>query len=268
MRSTSKISWILSGALALSLSFNLACENKKGETAEAHGAHEHGEHAHGDHAHGDHAHGEKGAAAHGDHAHGDHAHGEKAEHAKCDCGACGKDGKKDGESCAHAEGKACDCGKDGKKGAHAHGDHAHGGHGHDHGHHHGSKAPDPNGIPADQAGSGTTKNGTFFVSFTPEANPIPFQKTFALSVKVFDGKDTKKPAESVKLDSVRALMPAHDHGMKVEPTIKQVGPGEFKVEGMRFHMQGAGDDGKWVLELALNDGKAVDLFTHDLQCCR
>ncbi len=188
----------------------------------------------------DHDHGE-----HGDH--GDHAHGNDDGKAATTNGAK-DDGAKKGNT---------------KDGAHAGHDHA----GHDHaGHDHGE--PDPNAIPPDQSGEGLTKDKKFFVTFTPTANPIPFQKTFSLEVSVYEPKDHTKKIESVSIDSVRAIMPAHKHGMKVEPKITKVSPGTFKVEGMRFHMQGAGDDGKWVLEFTLNDGKTVDLFTYDLQCCR
>lgn len=136
----------------------------------------------------------------------------------------------------------------------------------DHAHHH--EQADPNTISKDQSGQGMSEQKRFFVKFAPSINPIPFQGLFSLKVEVFDGKDQKTPAASVKLDEVQALMPAHKHGMKVKPTIKANGAGSFDVDGMRFHMQGKGDDGKWVLKLTLNDGTHVDTFSYDLQCCR
>ncbi|MEM1347357.1 MAG: hypothetical protein AAGI01_02295 [Myxococcota bacterium] len=132
---------------------------------------------------------------------------------------------------------------------------------------HHNKAPAPSTIPEDQSGAGMTKQGKFYVSFAPTANPIPFQELFGLKISVF-GPDKKTPAKDVKLDQVRAVMPAHNHGMNVEPEMQASGEGAFEVSGMRFHMQGEGDDGKWVLELVLRDGEQIDTFSHELQCCR
>jgi hypothetical protein len=33
-------------------------------------------------------------------------------------------------------------------------------------------------------------------------------------------------------------MPHHGHGMNVAPTVKRTRPGEFRVDGMLFHMPG------------------------------
>jgi hypothetical protein len=35
-----------------------------------------------------------------------------------------------------------------------------------------------------------------------------------------------------------AAMPHHGHGMNVAPTVKRTKPGEFRVDGMLFHMPG------------------------------
>jgi hypothetical protein len=35
-----------------------------------------------------------------------------------------------------------------------------------------------------------------------------------------------------------AAMPQHGHGMNVAPTMKQVAPGAYRVDGMLFHMPG------------------------------
>lgn len=123
-------------------------------------------------------------------------------------------------------------------------------------------------IPVDQSGQALSQNGQFFLTFTPSVNPIAFQKLFALNVNIFDGKDKKTPLKNVTLDQVRATMPAHKHGMNVEPAIKKTGDGTFRVEGMRFHMKGAGQNGYWLLEFVVNDGKKVDTVKFDLQCCR
>ncbi len=137
-----------------------------------------------------------------------------------------------------------------------------------HHHHEGGAAPADEEIPEDQSGAGPTENDTFYVTYTPTPNPIPFQELFSLDVEVFASKARENHIEGVSLDQVRAIMPAHDHGMKVEPKIERVGPGKFRVRGMRFHMQGAGEDGRWVLEMVLNDGGRIDQTAFEVQCCR
>ena len=126
----------------------------------------------------------------------------------------------------------------------------------------------PDDIPADQSWSGLTANEDFYVTVTPEPNPIPFQQLFSLTVQVMDPEDRETPIEGATLDEVSAVMPAHDHGMKTDPEVVSTGPGSFRVDGMRFHMQGAGDDGRWVIQLLVNASGSIDRADIDVQCCR
>ena len=48
-----------------------------------------------------------------------------------------------------------------------------------------------------------------------------------------------------------AQMPAHRHGMVTRPKIKAVKPGEYLIEGVKFHMPG-----DWKLTLDLLHGKS------------
>ena len=49
-----------------------------------------------------------------------------------------------------------------------------------------------------------------------------------------------------------AQMPAHRHGMVTRPKIKAVKPGEYLIEGVKFHMPG-----DWKLTLDLLHGKSA-----------
>lgn len=124
------------------------------------------------------------------------------------------------------------------------------------------KAPDDN-----QRRTGSTENGDYVVEVVPEPNPIPFQQLFELQVRVFEDEAGGTPADEVGLDQVRARMPAHAHGMKTSPSISKQGPGEFRVEGMRFHMRGEGEDGRWVLKLVVNGPAGIDRANFEYQCC-
>ncbi len=123
-------------------------------------------------------------------------------------------------------------------------------------------------IPQDQTMAGATQNGSFYVVATPKPNPIPFQQLFGLDVKVYQSPKKQTLAKGVSLDQVRAVMPAHGHGMKTQPKITDHGDGTFSVEGMKFHMQGEGKDGHWVVEMVLNQNGTIDQTRFDVQCCR
>ena len=114
--------------------------------------------------------------------------------------------------------------------------------------------------------SGLTEQGHFHVTVTPRPDPIPFQKLFSLQVEVRDAE--RRPLRSVTLDEVRAVMPAHNHGMNVEPSVTSLGEGKFRVDGMRFHMRGEGEDGLWVLEILINAEGLIDQTSFAIPCCR
>jgi hypothetical protein len=118
-----------------------------------------------------------------------------------------------------------------------------------------------------QRRTGSTENDNYVVEVVPEPNPIPFQELFALQVRVFEDAAGETPAQEVGLDQARARMPAHDHGMKTSPSISEQGPGEFRVEGMRFHMRGEGEDGRWVIQLVINGPAGIDRANFEYQCC-
>ncbi len=130
-----------------------------------------------------------------------------------------------------------------------------------------STASERKGPDDDQRRSGPTENDTYFVEVVPEPNPIPFQQLFEFRVRVFEDQVGNSPAKDVDLDQVRARMPAHDHGMKTSPSISEHGPGEFLAEGMRFHMRGEGEDGRWVLQLVFNGPDGIDRANFEYQCC-
>jgi len=132
----------------------------------------------------------------------------------------------------------------------------------------GSKSESLSDIPDDQSRSGWTEREQYFLEVTPRPNPVPFQELFELDVRVWASDRREHPVEGAELDDLRARMPAHDHGMKTAPETERTGPGEFTVRGMRFHMQGLGEDGLWVFELVVDGPDGIDRASFDVQCCR
>ncbi len=126
----------------------------------------------------------------------------------------------------------------------------------------------PSDIPDDQSRRGATERGTYYVELAPEPNPVPFQELFEFEVRVYDSQDDETPLEDVSLDQVRAVMPAHGHGMKTQPEWEQVKPGVFRVRGVKFHMQGAGEDGRWVVHVLVNGPDGVDEASFEMYCCQ
>ena len=123
-------------------------------------------------------------------------------------------------------------------------------------------------IPADQSTSGLTRQGNFWVRATPLPTPVPFQSLFAMRLEVFEAKARGEAALGVTVDQVDAVMPSHNHGMKVEPVVTKEQEGVFLIQGMRFHMRGDGDDGLWVLQAVLRQGDTVDQTALRFQCCK
>lgn len=123
-------------------------------------------------------------------------------------------------------------------------------------------------IARDQSRSGPTENGDFYLEVRPHPNPIPFQSLFELEVTIFESADADSPLEGASLDEVRATMPAHDHGMKTDPKLVEEAPGTYRIRGMKFHMKGSGEDGRWVLHLTVRADGTIDTAKFDVQCCR
>ena len=56
-------------------------------------------------------------------------------------------------------------------------------------------------------------------------------------------------------------MPAHGHGLPTEPRVTaNLGDGDYRVEGMKFHMQG-----DWVVTFAISAGGKEDIATLEFQ---
>ncbi len=70
---------------------------------------------------------------------------------------------------------------------------------------------------------------------------------FALELRVC-------PADAV-LERVDAVMPEHRHGMNYRPSLKALGDGRWRAEGLMFHMPG-----RWELRLDVaKDGRTERL---------
>jgi hypothetical protein len=60
---------------------------------------------------------------------------------------------------------------------------------------------------------------------------------FALAISVHPSGDHARAASDTSV-AVDARMPAHNHGMNLQPRVTAVGDGAFRAEGLLFHMPG------------------------------
>ena len=89
--------------------------------------------------------------------------------------------------------------------------------------------------------------------------PVPVGKHFAIDVVLCPKGNAALPAE-LRVD---ATMPEHKHGMNYRPSVKILAPGQYRAEGLMFHMPG-----RWELVFELRGpgpGTAPQRLTQSLQ---
>jgi len=90
--------------------------------------------------------------------------------------------------------------------------------------------------PAPDSKSWSSSSGAVKISFTSSVNPVPLNEIHSWTLHVTTGNGT--PVENAKV-SVSGGMPLHNHGLPTAPVVTAyLGNGDYRVEGIRFHMQG------------------------------
>jgi hypothetical protein len=100
----------------------------------------------------------------------------------------------------------------------------------------------------------TSKDGLYRVSYKSQLDPIEINKimSWVLHVETADGRPVEKAAITVD-----GGMPAHNHGLPTRPSVtKNMGDGNYLVEGMRFHMLG-----DWVINITIDASPGHDVCT-------
>lgn len=90
-------------------------------------------------------------------------------------------------------------------------------------------------------------------------DPVPVGKHFAIDMVLCPKGNATLPAE-LRVD---ATMPEHKHGMNYRPSVKTLAPGQYRAEGLMFHMPG-----RWELVFELRGpgpGTAPQRLTQSLQ---
>jgi len=100
--------------------------------------------------------------------------------------------------------------------------------------------------------------GSFYVVYRPTLDPIPLNQMFGLSVNVYEANDHARPVADTMI-TVDARMPEHNHGMTLQPQVTADGAGNFRVDGMLFHMPG-----RWELYVDVARGTELERATFEI----
>ncbi len=93
------------------------------------------------------------------------------------------------------------------------------------------------GAAAPESQSWTSDSGNLRASYASAVVPVPLNQihTWVVHLETSDGA----PVENAEV-SVDGGMPAHNHGLATAPVVTAyLGNGDYRVDGLRFHMQGA-----------------------------
>ena len=103
-------------------------------------------------------------------------------------------------------------------------------------------------VQADQSGW-TSQRDLFVVSYQSELVPLQINKLHAWVLHINDAHGN--PVVGAHIEASGG-MPVHDHGLPTYPRVtEELGEGNYRLDGMRFHMAGA-----WEITLTVvADGK-------------
>jgi hypothetical protein len=107
------------------------------------------------------------------------------------------------------------------------------------------------------AGAQRIDSARFQLAYKPAPAPVPVGRFFAIDF-VLCPRDGAAPPAEVRVD---ATMPEHKHGMNYRPSVKTFAPGQYRAEGLMFHMPG-----RWELVFELHGAGTAPLrLTQSLQ---
>jgi hypothetical protein len=83
----------------------------------------------------------------------------------------------------------------------------------------------------------TSQRGLFVVSYQSELLPLQINKLHAWVLHIEDADGNSVTGAHIEASGG---MPVHDHGLPTYPRVtEELGEGDYRLDGMRFHMTGA-----------------------------
>ncbi len=120
----------------------------------------------------------------------------------------------------------------------------------------GDDQPRPNNI--NYGSFGVSNQKDYFAHVESLLIPIQLNQMHAWVFTLIDS--AAKPISSANIE-ILGHMPGHVHGMPTSPkVVKEISPGRYLVEGMKFQMQGW-----WVIEFTISKNKKSDHFIFNLE---
>jgi len=113
----------------------------------------------------------------------------------------------------------------------------------------------PDGL--DLSATRLSAQGAYRISYVSRRNPIPLNQihTWTIHIESASGRPVERAAVSVD-----GKMPQHFHGLPTRPQVtKELGHGDYLVEGLKFHMPGW-----WVVDFQVDAAGARDIVRFDL----
>ncbi len=99
---------------------------------------------------------------------------------------------------------------------------------------------------------GTSSQNKYVVSISPNADAIPLNEIHNWQLKL--STTTGAPIEGATF-TIGGGMPSHNHGLPTQPKVtKELGKGEYLLEGMKFSMSGW-----WEIRITVEAGKGTDI---------
>lgn len=93
------------------------------------------------------------------------------------------------------------------------------------------------------------------VAFVPQPAPLAAGRHFSLDLVVCPQGDASLPL-ALRVD---ADMPAHRHGMNYRPTVRALGDGRYRVDGLLLHMPG-----RWRFQFDLSADGRLERLTREV----
>ena len=102
-----------------------------------------------------------------------------------------------------------------------------------------------------------TSMKNYSVTVLTKPSPIPVNELFTVNLKVTALNESGHLPDGIEV-SIDGIMPAHHHGMNVNPEIKKLRNGEYEVEGMLFHMPG-----DWQIKVYIEHNSKKEVASFD-----
>ena len=108
---------------------------------------------------------------------------------------------------------------------------------------------------------GYTDGSSYFVIYDTNPATIPFNEEFSVLVSVYETEEMLTQLTDITVD-VDATMPAHGHGMNINPVMSGPNDGIFQADGLLWHMEG-----EWELVIYVS-GETNENIAFTLSCCQ